>query len=257
MEAVILAGGLGTRLAEETGTRPKPMVEIGGKPILWHLMKSLSAQGVNNFIVCLGYKGYVIKEYFSNYWIHTSDIEVSLPGGDLQVLNTEAENWRIRLIDTGDTSQTGERLRRVAQHIKGSHFLFTYGDGLSNVDVAALESFHLDAGKKATVTAVRPPGRFGALAIGSDGVVTKMEEKPEGRNSWINGGFFVLNKSVIDEIPTGNAIWEQEPLQRLAAEAQLNAFQHEGFWHPMDTLRDKNHLEDLWQTGTAPWKTWS
>lgn len=232
------------------------MVEIGGKPILWHLMKSLSAQGVNDFIICLGYKGYLIKEYFANYWIHTSDIEVSLPRGSIEVLNSGAEEWRVRLIDTGASSQTGERLRRVAPFIESPHFLFTYGDGLADVNVMDLERHHLRSGRKATVTAVRPPGRFGALSIGAEGLVMKMEEKPEGRNSWINGGFFVLSTSILEEIPLGNSIWEKEPLENLAAEAELFAYEHEGFWHPMDTLRDKNHLENLWQSGSAPWKNW-
>lgn len=256
MEAVILAGGLGTRLAEETGTRPKPMVEVGGRPILWHIMKNLSSQGIEEFIICLGYKGYVIKEYFANYWLHVSDVEVSLPGGNIEVLHTAAENWRIRLVDTGEFSQTGERLRLAAPHISGSHFLFTYGDGLADVEVKTLEQFHLASGRKATVTAVRPPGRFGALVIGDDGVVKKMEEKPEGRNSWINGGFFILDRSILEEIPAGNTVWEREPLEKLAALAELSAYQHEGFWHPMDTLRDKNHLENLWSLGAAPWKNW-
>ncbi len=257
MEAVILAGGLGTRLAEETSLRPKPMVEIGGRPILWHLLKNLSSQGVSDFVICLGYKGYVIKEYFANYWLHVSDIEVSLPQGEIRVLNSGEENWRIKLVDTGETSQTGQRLRTAVEHVAGNRFLFTYGDGLSDVSISRLVNYHHDSGRVATVTAVRPPGRFGALVVNNSGRVEKMEEKPEGRNSWINGGFFILEKSALAYLPEGNPIWEQEPLEQIVSESQLTAYQHEGFWHPMDTLRDKNHLESLWNAGNAPWKNWA
>lgn len=256
MECMILAGGLGTRLSEETGTRPKPMVEIGGKPILWHLMKNLSAQGVTSFVICLGYKGYVIKEYFANYWLHISDFEVRLPSGEIRTLESESDNWTVKLIDTGEESQTGERLRRAADHITGNEFLFTYGDGLADIDISSLKNHHLGSGKKATVTAVRPPGRFGALRLGQNGEVKKMEEKPEGRESWINGGFFILDKEVPENIPPGNSVWEREPLEELAVRGELSAYRHTGFWQPMDTLRDKNHLESLWKAGKAPWKIW-
>lgn len=256
MEAVILAGGFGTRISEETSSRPKPMVEIGGRPILWHLMKNLSSQGIRDFVICLGYKGYVIREYFANYWLHMSDIEVTLPDGQIRVLSSGSEDWRIRLIDTGEKSHTGERLRRAVAHVEQDHFLFTYGDGLADVDIARLVDNHKKAGKVATVTAVRPPGRFGALVIDEWGAVRQIDEKMEGKSSWINGGFFIVEKGALSYLPKGNPIWEDAPLSRMTQENQLNAYRHDGFWHPMDTLRDRNNLESLWASGAAPWRNW-
>ncbi|MCR5866974.1 glucose-1-phosphate cytidylyltransferase [Aquincola sp. J276] len=256
MKAVILAGGLGTRLSEETALRPKPMVEIGGKPILWHIMKMYSAHGVNDFIICCGYKGYVIKEYFANYFLHMSDVTFDMRENRMHVHERRAEPWQVTLVDTGDESMTGGRLKRVAEHVKNeTEFCFTYGDGVSDVDISASIAFHRSHGKQATLTAALPPGRFGALDM-HEGQVRSFKEKPKGDGAMINGGFFVLNPSVLSHLKDDSTVWEQEPLMQLAAEGQLMAFQHEGFWQPMDTLRDKHHLEELWASGKAPWKRW-
>ncbi|VVN69258.1 Glucose-1-phosphate cytidylyltransferase [Pseudomonas fluorescens] len=256
MKAVILAGGLGTRLSEETSTRPKPMVEIGGKPILWHIMKMYSAHGINDFIICCGYKGYVIKEYFANYFLHMSDVTFNMRDNTMQVHDKRAEAWSVTLVDTGDDSMTGGRLRRVADYVKDEEsFCFTYGDGVGDIDISASIAFHKQHGKAATLTATYPPGRFGALDI-RQGQVLNFKEKPKGDGAMINGGFFVLNPEVLDYITDDSSVWEQEPLMNLAAENRLMAFEHQGFWQPMDTLRDKHHLEDLWTSGKAPWKTW-
>lgn len=256
MKAVILAGGLGTRLSEETSTRPKPMVEIGGKPILWHIMKMYSAHGVNDFIICCGYKGYVIKEYFANYFLHMSDVTFNMRDNAMQVHDKRAEAWSVTLVDTGDDSMTGGRLRRVADYVKDDEsFCFTYGDGVGDIDISASIAFHKQHGKAATLTATYPPGRFGALDI-RQGQVLNFKEKPKGDGAMINGGFFVLNPEVLDYISSDSTVWEQEPLMNLASENRLMAFEHQGFWQPMDTLRDKHHLEDLWMSGKAPWKTW-
>jgi glucose-1-phosphate cytidylyltransferase len=256
MKAVILAGGLGTRLSEETSTRPKPMVEIGGKPILWHIMKMYSAHGINDFIICCGYKGYVIKEYFANYFLHMSDVTFNMRDNTMQVHDKRAEAWSVTLVDTGDDSMTGGRLRRVAEYVKDEEsFCFTYGDGVGDIDISASIAFHKQHGKAATLTATYPPGRFGALDI-RQGQVLNFKEKPKGDGAMINGGFFVLNPEVLDYINDDSSVWEQEPLMNLAAENRLMAFEHQGFWQPMDTLRDKHHLEELWTSGKAPWKTW-
>jgi glucose-1-phosphate cytidylyltransferase len=256
MKAVILAGGLGTRIAEETHLRPKPMIEIGGRPILWHIMKIYSSHGVNDFIVCCGYKGYVIKEYFANYFLHMSDVTLDMSNNSMTVLQQSAEPWRITLVDTGDDTMTGGRLRRVAKYLMDDEtFCFTYGDGVSDVDVSTLIQFHRDSGTKATVTATIPPGRFGALELKGKHV-SNFKEKPLGDGAMINGGFFVLSPKVIDYIDSDASIWEREPLERLAREGELSAFVHQGFWQPMDTLRDKIYLEELWQSGQAPWKVW-
>ncbi|MGQ0708794.1 MAG: glucose-1-phosphate cytidylyltransferase [Rhodoferax sp.] len=256
MKAVILAGGLGTRLSEETSTRPKPMVEIGGKPILWHIMKMYSHHGVNDFVICCGYKGYVIKEYFANYFLHMSDITFDMRSNRMEVHQKRAEPWNITLVDTGDESMTGGRLRRVARYVNSDEaFCFTYGDGVSDVNISASIEFHRNHGKAATLTATFPPGRFGALDI----VGTKIQrfmEKPKGDGAMINGGFFVLSPRVLDYLENDATVWEQQPLQRLATDGELMAFEHHGFWQPMDTLRDKTYLEELWAAGTAPWKTW-
>ena len=256
MKAVILAGGLGTRLSEETSVRPKPMVEIGGKPILWHIMKIYSAHGINDFIVCLGYKGYVIKEYFANYFLHMSDVTFNMRDNTMKVHDQRAEDWNITLVDTGDESMTGGRLRRVADYVKDEEaFCFTYGDGVSDLDISATLAFHKAHGKAATLTATFPPGRFGALDI-QKGQVLNFKEKPKGDGALINGGFFVLSPTVLQYLEDDSTTWEQEPLMKLAAEGQLMAYEHPGFWQPMDTLRDKHYLEDLWQSGKAPWKSW-
>ena len=256
MKAVILAGGLGTRLSEETALRPKPMVEIGGKPILWHIMKSYAQHGVNDFIVCCGYKGYVIKEYFANYFLHMSDVTFNMRNNEMQVHDRRAEPWNITLIDTGDNSMTGGRLRRVQPFVENeSAFFFTYGDGLSDVDITKSLAFHRQHGRLATLTAAYPPGRFGALDI-VDTQVRSFNEMPRGDGGMINAGFFVLSPQVIEYIGGDETVWEQGPLRNLAANSQLMAFEHEGFWQPMDTLRDKVHLEELWASGQAPWKQW-
>ena len=257
MKAVILAGGLGTRLSEETTLRPKPMVEIGGKPILWHIMKMYSHHGIHDFVVCCGYKGYVIKEYFANYFLHMSDVTIDMRANNMEVHEKRAEPWKITLVDTGDDSMTGGRLRRVAEHIKNeSAFCLTYGDGVSDIDISASLNFHRQHGRLATITATIPPGRFGALDI-QDGKVTRFKEKPKGDGALINGGFFVLSPKVLGLLKNDQTIWEQEPLMKLAADGELMAYEHDGFWQPMDTLRDKQHLEDLWSSGQAPWKKWS
>ena len=257
MKAVILAGGLGTRLSEETAIRPKPMVEIGGMPILWHIMKTYSAHGVDDFIICCGYKGYVIKEYFANYFLHMSDVTFDMQANSMHVHQKRAEPWKVTLVDTGDTSATGGRIRRIADHVRDEEaFCLTYGDGIGDIDITASIAFHRGHGKQATVTATFPPGRFGALDIhGSQ--VRSFQEKPRGDGAMINGGFFVLSPRVLDYIDGDDTLWEQEPLQRLAADGELMAWQHSGFWQPMDTLRDKTYLEELWASGNAPWKTWA
>jgi glucose-1-phosphate cytidylyltransferase len=256
MKAVILAGGLGTRISEETSTRPKPMVEIGGKPILWHIMKCYSAHGINEFVICCGYKGYVIKEYFANYFLHTSDVTFDMQHNTMEVHQRYAEPWKVTLVDTGENTMTGGRLKRVAEYVKNEEaFCFTYGDGVSDVNITELLAFHKAQNVKATLTAAIPPGRFGALDM-ADSKVKSFREKPQGDGAMINGGFFVLSPGVIDYITDDQTTWERDPLERLAEEEQLAAFHHNGFWQPMDTLRDKIHLEELWQSGKAPWKVW-
>lgn len=255
MKAVILAGGLGTRISEETHLRPKPMIEIGGKPILWHIMKTYSSHGINDFIVCLGYKGYMIKEYFANYYLHQSDVTFDIKNNSMNVIQNTAEPWKVTLVDTGESSMTGGRLARVANYLDDEDFCFTYGDGLSDVNISELVRFHNEQARQATVTAVQPPGRFGSLDI-TDNKVVNFEEKPHGDGGWINGGFFLLSPKVLDRIVGDETTWEHEPLKGLAAEGQLSVYKHDGFWQPMDTLRDKTYLEELWGTGKAPWKTW-
>lgn len=256
MKAVILAGGLGTRISEESHLKPKPMIEIGGKPIIWHILKIYSSHGINDFIICLGYKGYVIKEYFANYFLHTSDVTFDMRENRMTVHERHTEPWRVTLVDTGEHTQTGGRLRRVASHLENEEmFCFTYGDGVGDIDITASIAHHRQQNVLATVTAVAPPGRFGALEIETDRV-RSFREKPRGDDGVINGGFFVLSPRVIDLIDGDDCIWEAAPLERLASSGQLAAYRHTGFWQPMDTLRDKSHLEDLWQKGKAPWKTW-
>ena len=255
MKLVILAGGLGTRLSEETSSRPKPMVEIGGQPILWHIMKIYSAYGINDFIICLGYKGYYIKEYFANYFLHMTDVTIDIGRNAVEVHRSRAEQWRVTLVDTGADTMTGGRVKRVREHIGDETFCLTYGDGVADVNITELIAFHDKHGLDATVTAVRPPGRFGALDIDGDNV-SGFVEKPLGDGSWINGGFFVLSPKCIDRIADDRTTWEQEPLVGLARDGQLNAYRHEGFWQPMDTLRDKRYLDDLWESGKAKWKVW-
>lgn len=254
MKVVILAGGLGTRISEESHLRPKPMIEIGGKPILWHVMKIFSAHGFNEFVICCGYKGYVIKEYFANYFLHNADVTFDMKANKMEIHQAASEHWRVTLVDTGDNTMTGGRLKRVKDYLDDDFFM-TYGDGLSDVNISSLLRFHKEHGKWATVTATQPPGRFGALNLKGD-QVTSFKEKPEGDGHWINGGFFVLNKKVIDLIENDSTIWEKKPLEELAHKNQLNAFLHDGFWQPMDTLRDKTALEEQWQKGKAPWKKW-
>ena len=256
MKAVILAGGLGTRLSEETVSKPKPMVEIGGKPILWHIMKIYSHYGVNDFIICCGYKGYVIKEYFANYFLHQSDVTFNMTKNEMIVHEKRAEPWKVTLVDTGDNTMTGGRLKRVEEYLKDEEaFSFTYGDGVGRVDIAALIDFHKRHGKDATLTATFPPGRFGAIDIQND-QIKSFQEKPKGDGAMINGGFFVLSPKVISRIEGDQSIWEQEPLKSLAEDGELMAFKHEGFWLPMDTLRDKMKLQEMWESGDAPWKVW-
>jgi glucose-1-phosphate cytidylyltransferase len=256
MKAVILAGGLGTRISEETSSRPKPMIEIGGMPILWHIMKIYSAHGVNDFVICCGYKGYMIKEYFANYFLHMSDVTFDMSKNSMEVHQRSAEPWRVTLIDTGEDTMTGGRLGRVASYVKDEEaFCFTYGDGVGDVDITALVAFHKAQQVKATLTATLPPGRFGALDFEGD-KVRSFKEKPKGDGGMINGGFFVLSPAVLDYLDGDNCTWERQPLETLADEGQLAAFQHGGFWQPMDTLRDKTHLEELWSSGKAPWKVW-
>ncbi len=255
MKAIILAGGLGTRLSEETSVRPKPMVEIGGRPILWHIMKMYSFFGINEFIICLGYKGYVIKEYFANYFLHMSDVTFDIAKNGMEVHQNNAEPWRVTLVDTGDETMTGGRLKRVRRYLDDGDFCFTYGDGLGDIDIGAAIEFHRHHGSLATVTATQLPGRFGALEADGNRVIS-FQEKPQGDGAWINGGFFVLSPRVIDYIRDDSTLWEKEPLEHLARDGQLHAYFHHGFWQPMDTLRDKQHLESLWQEGRAPWKRW-
>jgi glucose-1-phosphate cytidylyltransferase len=255
MKAVILAGGLGTRISEETAVKPKPMIEIGGRPILWHIMKIYSAHGVNDFVICCGYKGYVIKEYFANYFLHMSDVTFDMSRNTMEVHQRKAEPWRVTLVDTGDLTQTGGRLKRVAPYLGDEDFCLTYGDGVGSIDISATIAFHQTHGRLATMTATQPPGRFGALAL--DGTaVRSFVEKPPGEGGFINGGFFVLSPKVIDLIAGDDTLWERTPLEELARTDQLQVHQHSGFWQPMDTLRDKNHLEELWASGHAPWKVW-
>lgn len=256
MKAVLLAGGLGTRISEETHLKPKPMIEIGGRPILWHIMKIFSAHDVNEFIICCGYKGYLIKEYFANYFLHMSDVTYDIARNTMQVHRQYAEPWRVTLVDTGETTMTGGRLKRVGEYVKEDEaFCFSYGDGVSDVDISQIIAFHNSHGKWATVTAVSPPGRYGALEMQGDGVMG-FAEKPRGDGGLINGGFFVLSPKVLDLIEGDDQPWETAPLERLARMGQLKAYRHDGFWQPMDTLREKNLLEDLWARGEAPWKTW-
>lgn len=255
MKAVILAGGLGTRLSEETTVKPKPMVEIGGKPILWHILKSYSAHGINDFVICCGYKGYVIKEFFANYFLHTSDVTFDMRSNSMEVHSRHAEPWTVTLVDTGEETLTGGRLKRVRKFVENDEaFCFTYGDGLSDVDIGASIKFHREHGKLGTMTAVQPPGRFGAIDIDGQRIVS-FKEKPQGDGGWINGGYFVLSPKVIDYIAGDSTVWEKEPMEKLARNNQMDAYFHSGFWQPMDTLRDKVLLEDLWQAGTAPWKS--
>jgi glucose-1-phosphate cytidylyltransferase len=254
MKLVILAGGLGTRISEESASRPKPMIEIGGKPIIWHIMKMYAVHGINEFIVCCGYKGYVLKEYFANYFLHQSDVTIDLAENKIQVHHKKAEPWKVTLVDTGDDTQTGGRLKRIADYIDGD-FCMTYGDGLSSVDLTSLLKFHKSHCKLATMTAVQPPGRFGALQLNGN-QIESFVEKPQGDGGWINGGFFVLNPKVLEHITSDTTVWEQEPLKYLANQGELRAFFHTGFWQPMDTLRDMNYLQSLWLSGTAPWKAW-
>ena len=257
MKAVILAGGLGTRISEETALKPKPMVEIGGKPVLWHIMKIYSAHGVNEFVICCGFRSYVIKEYFANYFLHMSDVTFDMLDNRMEVHQRHAEPWRVTLVETGERTLTGGRLKRVAPYIAGEEaFCFTYGDGVADIDVAAQLAFHRAHGKLATVTAVQPPGRYGALDFAAGDSVRGFIEKPKGEGGWINGGFFVLSPKVIDYIDGDETSWEDTPMTRIATAGELTAYRHVGFWHPMDTLRDKNHLEDLWAEGRAPWRVW-
>lgn len=256
MKAVILAGGLGTRISEETHLKPKPMVEIGGRPILWHVMKIYCAHGIHDFIICAGYKGYVIKEYFANYFLHMSDVTFDMASNSMEVHDRRAEPWKVTIIDTGDETMTGGRLKRVRSYLGDETFCFTYGDGVGDVDITRTLSFHRERGRLATLTAVQPPGRFGALGIEESGAVSRFEEKPEGDGAWINGGFFVLEPKAIDYIPDDSMPWERAPLEDLATDQQLAAYRHHGFWQPMDTLRDKMHLEELWESGESPWKIW-
>jgi len=255
MKAVILAGGVGSRIAEESQTRPKPMVEIGGKPILWHVMKIYSVHGIRDFVVCTGYRGYLIKEYFANYFLHMSDVTFDMQKNSMEVHQRNADPWRVTVVDTGEATMTGGRLKRVASYVGEETFCMTYGDGVGSVDITTSIAAHRTAGKKATVTAVQPPGRFGAMHLEGKSV-TRFIEKPEGDGGWINGGFFVLEPSVLEMIRGDETTWEQEPLRGLCAKGELHAFKHQGFWQPMDTLRDRHYLEELWASGKAPWKNW-
>jgi len=256
MKAVILAGGLGTRISEDTVNRPKPMIEIGGKPILWHIMKIYSAYGITEFVICCGYKGYMIKEYFANYFLHMSDVTFDMRNNEMEVHQQYAEPWKVTLVDTGELTMTGGRLRRVRDFVKDDEaFCFTYGDGLSDINITSLIEYHKERRTLATLSATYPPGRFGALDIRNK-KVSSFKEKPKGDGGMINGGFFVLSPKVIDLVGGDDCVWEREPLEQLASDGELSAYEHQGFWQPMDTLRDKNHLEDLWQSGKAPWKVW-
>ena len=255
MKVVILAGGLGSRLSEETTIRPKPMVEIGGRPILWHIMKIYSEHGLNEFVICLGYKGYLIKEYFANYFLHMCDVTFELSNNKLEVHHSQAEPWKVTLVDTGESTQTGGRVKRVARYLDGDDFMLTYGDGLADIDIGKLLAFHRNEKRLATVTAVQPPGRFGSLEI--EGTrATGFREKPIGDGGWINGGFFVLSRKCIDYIDGDATVWEREPMEGLARDSQLSVYTHPGFWQPMDTLRDRSQLEAMWSSGRAPWRTW-
>ena len=254
MKAVILAGGLGTRLSEETAVRPKPMVEIGGRPILWHILKIYSSHGINDFVICTGYKGYIVKEYFANYFLHMSDVTFDMEANSLEVHHKKAEPWRVTVVDTGDETMTGGRIKRIAPYVDET-FCCTYGDGVGNINISELVAVHRANGLKATLTGVQPPGRFGALELAGDKVAS-FQEKPQGDGAWINGGFFVLEPSVFEEIAGDSTIWEREPMENLARQGQLGIFRHSGFWRPMDTLRDKIELENLWDSGKAPWKSW-
>lgn len=257
MKAVILAGGLGTRLSEETDLKPKPMIEVGGRPILWHIMKIYSAHGINDFIICCGYRGYLIKEYFANYFLHMSDVTFDMTKNSMEVNQKRSEPWRVTLVDTGENTLTGGRLKRVVEYVKDeSEFCFTYGDGVGDIDVTKLIQFHKSQGSLATLTATRPPGRYGVIKFGKNDRVERFQEKPEGDGSWINGGYFVLKPDVLNLIEGDQSSWEGDPLNRLANDGQLAAFKHEGFWQPMDTLREKNLLNDLWNSGNAPWRIW-
>jgi len=256
VKAVILAGGMGTRISEETALRPKPMVEIGGKPILWHILKIYAAHGINDFVICLGYKGYVIKAYFANYFMHMSDITFDMAANKMEVHDAKAEPWKVTLVDTGDNTMTGGRLKRVKKYLGDEDFCFTYGDGVGDIDITALLAHHKADKCLATLTATQPPGRFGALKLDTVHRISGFQEKPQGDGGWINGGFFVLSPKVIDYIDDDATIWERQPMERLAAEGQMSAYKHAGFWQPMDTLRDKLLLEELWASGKAPWKVW-
>jgi glucose-1-phosphate cytidylyltransferase len=257
MKVVILAGGYGTRISEESGVRPKPMVEIGGKPILWHIMKIYSAYGLNDFIICCGYKSHIIKEYFANYHLRAADITFDLAKNAMQIHQNDAEPWKVTLVDTGEGTMTGGRLKRVSKYLGDGTFCLTYGDGLSDVNIKELIAFHKAQGTLATLTAVQPPGRFGVFNLGHDNNrISTFKEKPHGDGAWVNGGFFVLESAVLDYISGDATVWEKEPLESLAESGRLSAYKHHGFWQPMDTLRDKNVLEELWQTGKAPWKKW-
>ena len=257
MKAVILAGGRGTRISEESGLRPKPMIEIGGKPILWHIMKLYSEAGVNDFVICLGYKGYMIKEYFANYFLHTSDVTSDVKENRMDVHSKYAEPWRVTLVDTGAKTMTGGRVKRIAPYVQNEDFCLTYGDGVSDLNIRRLLEFHKSHGRVATVTAVQPQGRFGSVQVeGEDGRVTEFVEKPLGDGQWINAGFFVVSPKVFSYVDGDDTIWERAPMERLTREGELSAFRHEGFWHAMDTMRDRAHLEELWASGKAPWKTW-
>ena len=256
MKAVLLAGGLGTRISEETAVRPKPLIEVGGKPLLWHIMKIYAAGGITDFVVCCGYKGYLIKEYFVNYYLHNTDVTVDLGTNSLEVHRNASEPWRITLVDTGEATMTGGRIKRIRPYVEGETFCCTYGDGVADIDIAELVAFHEAAKVTATMTAVQPPGRFGSTVLDGDRIVA-FEEKPRGDNAWINGGFFVLGPGIFDVIDGDETLFEREPLERLVEAKQLHAFRHRGFWQPVDTLRDKLVLEDLWQSGKAPWKMWS
>lgn len=256
MKAVILAGGYGTRLSEETVTKPKPMVEVGDKPILWHIMKMYSSHGINDFIICLGYKGYIIKEFFSNYYLHTSDVSFDLQNNTMDIHNSTSEPWRVTLVDTGEGTFTGGRVKRIQKYVDGEEFCLTYGDGVSDINITSLINFHQEHKKLATLTAVRPPGRFGAIEIQNSKEISSFMEKPSGDGSYINGGFFVLSSKIFDFIEGDDTVWEREPLENLSKQGQLMAFEHDGFWLPMDTLRDKQKLEELWASAKAPWKSW-
>ncbi len=255
MKAVILAGGLGTRLSEETQIKPKPMAEIGGKPILWHILKIYSTYGINDFVICLGYRGYVIKEYFANYFLHTSNVTFDMSNNRMEVHQNNAEPWKVTLVDTGEKTMTGGRLKRIGEFLGDEDFCFTYGDGVADINIGKLLEFHKQHGRMATVTAVQPPGRYGALDI-NGAEVRGFLEKPQGEGGWINGGFFVASPKVLDFIADDSTSWELEPMEMLAKQAKLMAYEHKGFWQPMDTLREKLYLDDLWNTGKAPWKTW-